>query len=82
MPRYFFDIHDGERFTPDDTGLEFPDARAARDKAVSALPDIARDLMPDGQKRVFVVAIRDETGTTLFRAALSFMEEWLQKPAM
>jgi hypothetical protein len=50
MPRYFFDIHDGERFTPDDTGLEFPDGHAARAKAVSTLPDIAgtglRSVMP------------------------------------
>ena len=52
MPRFYFDIHDGERFTPDDEGLEFPDAQTARDKAVSSLPDIARDVMPDGQKRV------------------------------
>jgi hypothetical protein len=78
---YFFDIHDGERFTPDDTGLHFPDAQAARDNAVSTLPDIARDAMPDGQKRAFVVAVRDESGATIFRAALSFIEEWLTEPA-
>jgi hypothetical protein len=77
VPRYFFDIHDGEKFTPDDTGLEFPDAQAARDKAVSTLPDIARDAMPDARKRAFVVAIRDDKGTAIFRAALSFIEEWL-----
>lgn len=28
-----------------------------RDNAVSALPDIAPDVMPDGQQRVFVIAV-------------------------
>jgi len=67
VPRFFFDIHDGERFTPDDTGMEFPDAQAARDNAVVSLPDIARDVMPGGQKRTFVIAGRDESGTIIYR---------------
>jgi hypothetical protein len=77
MPRFFFDIDDGERRTRDDVGLDFADAQNARDKAVSALPDIARDVMPDGQQRDFFVTMRDDSGRPIFKASLSLRTEWL-----
>ena len=78
MPRYFFDIDDGEHSSRGDVALEFADAQAARDNAVSALPDIARDVMPDGKRREFVVTMRDESGTPIFKATLLFKAEWLK----
>jgi hypothetical protein len=78
MPRFFFDIDDGERIHRDDEGLDFANAELARDNAVSALPDIARDVMPDGQRRDFIVTMRDESGTPMFRASLSLRAEWLK----
>jgi hypothetical protein len=33
MPRYFFDTYDGDRFLPDDAGLEFESLEAARSEA-------------------------------------------------
>ena len=77
MACFFFDIDDGERQTRGDVALEFADATAARDNAVSALPDIARDAMPDGSKRDFTVTMRNEGGIPIFRARLSFSTEWL-----
>jgi hypothetical protein len=77
VPRYFFDINDGERSSRGDVALEFPDAKAARDNAVTTLPDIARDVMPDGSKRDFIVTVRDENGRPVFRASLSLRTEWL-----
>jgi hypothetical protein len=77
MPRFFFDIDDGDRTYRDDEGLDFPNAEAARDNAVSALPDIARDAMPDGERRDFLVTMRDESGTPIFRASLTLRTEWL-----
>jgi hypothetical protein len=38
MPRYFFDIHDGDHFTPDHVGVEL---RAT--EAKKALPAIVQD---------------------------------------
>jgi hypothetical protein len=35
---------------------------------------------PRGDKRVFIVAMGDESGATVFRAAVSFMAEWLTEP--
>ena len=71
MPHFYFDIDDGEHSSRGDVALEFADAQAARDNAVSALPDIARDVMPDGQQRDFFVTMRDESaGQSSKRACL------------
>ena len=45
MARYFFDIHDGDHFMPDDIGLELRDLEAAKAEAKKALPDIVKDDM-------------------------------------
>ena len=38
-----------------------------------ALPDMAKDALPDGNYRTFVVNVRDEAGQTVLRAALSLV---------
>lgn len=75
--RYYFDIHDGEHFTHDDEGLACLSLKAMRDAAIKVLPDIARDELPDGDRRDFTVKVRDESGDYVFRATLSLMAEWL-----
>ena len=70
MPKFFFDIHDGE-LTTNDVGTDLPDFSAARDQPVAVLPDIARDELPDGDERVFQVVTRDENGRAVFKAILS-----------
>ena len=70
VPKFFFDIHDGE-LTTDDVGTDLPDLSAARDQAVTVLPDIARDELPDGDERVFQVVVRDEDGKPVFKATMS-----------
>jgi hypothetical protein len=40
MPCYFFDINDGDRFTPDYAGVELESIEAAKDAAKKTLPDI------------------------------------------
>jgi hypothetical protein len=74
---FFFDIYDGESLKRGEQGQEFPNLQAARTNAVRTLRDLVRDMLPDGDKRVFIVAMRDESGATIFSAALSFMAEWL-----
>ncbi|WP_408903032.1 DUF6894 family protein [Methylobacterium radiotolerans] len=46
MPRYFFDTDDGDDPLHDDEGMDLPDASGARDAAIGALPDMARDKLP------------------------------------
>src|SRR5688572_3492545 len=43
VPRSYFDIHDGDRFTPDVTGLKLDDLEAAKGEAQKALPDVAKE---------------------------------------
>jgi len=45
MPRYFFDL-DG---VTDQSGLELDGPEQARSEAIKALPDVARDVLPDGE---------------------------------
>lgn len=77
MPRYFFDVDDGESRTHDSYGLELHDLAEVRKKAISILPDVAREKLPDGDRRVFVCQVRDERGTVIFIATLSLVAEWL-----
>lgn len=40
------------------------------------LPLMARDELPDGDQRTFIVSVRDETGQVVLRAALSFVLDY------
>ena len=72
MPRYFFDIHDG-RFQRDEEGIECPSFEAARREAMVALPEISRWAIPgDGESQAFTVLVRDEGGTIVYTATLTF----------
>jgi hypothetical protein len=78
MPRFFFDIDDGEERSPDSEGVELPDLEEVRKKAIGVLPDLAREELPDGDRRVFVCQARDESGTVVFIATLSLVAEWVR----
>ncbi|MBB3021531.1 hypothetical protein FHR70_004632 [Microvirga lupini] len=71
-PRYFFDTDDGDRFIPDEIGLEVADLAAAREMACRALWDMARNSLTCGDPREFSVRVRDETGDVVLQARLSF----------
>jgi NADPH-dependent ferric siderophore reductase len=77
MPRYYFDIHDGDHLSPDLEGLECSTPAMMRDEAICALPGIARDRLPDGDRQDFWVEVRDDTGRHVFRASLKLTSEWL-----
>jgi hypothetical protein len=72
MPRYFFDIDDGDGSTIDDDGTDFDNLDRARDGAIVALTEIAHDSMPrDGTRKDIVAAIRDDGGTVVLRVVVS-----------
>jgi hypothetical protein len=81
MPRYYFDITDGDdRFT-DDEGTVFADLMLARAEAMRTLAAIVQDELPNGDRRDFKVSIRDEhdrillTGSLLLRVENSNYRE-------
>jgi hypothetical protein len=75
VPRYFFDIDDGERVIVDDVGTDLAGPEAARAEAVAALPSLARDRARDGQERFLTATVRTESGRTLCRATLALRVE-------
>jgi hypothetical protein len=75
MPRFFFDIHGGEGFTPDRQGLELDDLEAAKDEAKKTLPEIVKDEMPDGDRRDFTVDVKNVAGQIVWRVTLSLVVE-------
>lgn len=76
MPRYFIDTSDGQRPLIDNVGQEFPDAQAARRAALDALPDMARDELPNGDHRTFAVSVRDTSGKAIYSAKLMLEGHW------
>ena len=81
MPRYFIDTDDGDLSQQDADGLELPDDEAARTAALDALPDMARDKLPDGDHRTFRVTARDEQGAVVYCATMTLKGERGQTPA-
>lgn len=80
MPRFYFDIDDGEQCHTDSDGVELGNLQEVRNTAVSILPDVAREELPDGDRRVFVCKARDESGKIVFIATLSLVAEWIGGP--
>jgi hypothetical protein len=60
VPRFYFDVRDGTKFTPDDEGLEFESLDAAEREAASAAAEIGRDRLPTGDAREITVELRNE----------------------
>jgi hypothetical protein len=71
MPRFFIDTTDQHFFCRDEIGRDFPHLAAAKTAAVDALPDMAREELPDGDTRYFVAIVRREDGVPVLQASLS-----------
>lgn len=77
MPRYFIDTDDGDRKISDTEGYQFSNDQEARNAAIAHLPDIAGDVLPDGDSRTMSVVLRDEQKRAIFKAVLQLQGEWL-----
>ncbi|GJE29110.1 DUF6894 family protein [Methylobacterium organophilum] len=76
MPRYFVDTSDDDLFVEDEEGQELAGVNDARRLALSVLPDMAREKMPNGDRRSFLAIVRDEGGRVVYRATLTLRGEW------
>ena len=59
MPRYFFDVNDGEDTFIDNAGIELSDMEAAIREARRALADMIRDAMRSADGDKISIRIRD-----------------------
>jgi len=80
MPRYFIDTSDGDRSLRDEEGIELADDAAARLSALDALPDMARDVIPDGDERRLSVCVRNAESEVIYHATLTLAGRWEQDP--
>jgi len=76
MARYFFDTFNGETWVVDNEGVECTDHEEARRSAHAALPDIAKDELPDSSQRLMIVRVRDGQGP-LMETSLDLQTVWL-----
>jgi hypothetical protein len=74
--RYFFDVDDDKEGVRDEIGVECS-RDELRAQAIAVLPDLVRDTLPDGDRRIFKVRVRDEDGHYVFEASLEFEARWL-----
>ncbi len=79
MPRYFIDTDDGNDLLIDGEGQVLLSEASARSFALDALPDMARDKMPDGDRHTFTVGVRDGTGALFYQATLTLKGEWVKR---
>jgi hypothetical protein len=77
MPHYYFDFRDGEKFSPDEDGLEFPGIEAARDQAAKTLAEVAKDVLPGSTVRQLAIEVRDSRSNPILRTSLRFEIEQL-----
>lgn len=76
MPRYFFDIEDGELLR-DETGTECTGLDEARKAAMQILPEIARYEAAEGDRHTFTVIVRDAERQPVFATTLNLTGLWL-----
>ena len=60
MPRFYFDVREGQLFVEDQDGLEFPDLDTAEQEAIQAAASIGKERLPRGDTRDVTVEVRNE----------------------
>lgn len=68
MPRYYFDVRDGESASTDDEGIDFRTLESAWSEAARCAAELAKDRLPErlvhGDQQM-TVDVRDECGPVM-----------------
>ena len=75
MSLYFIDFQDGEKHVRDSVGSAVASIAEACVEAAEMLPQIAKNRRPSNGSWDLTATVRDEVGTVLYRATLSFHDE-------
>ena len=73
MPRFFFDIDDGDRMRRDEEGSDHADLNSAQLEATDTLTQMARELFPGTDSHGLSIIIREETGPALMQLSVSLV---------
>ena len=60
MPRFYFDVREGETFIEDEDGFVFPGLDEAEQEAIQAVVSMGKDRLPRGDTREVTVEVRGE----------------------
>jgi hypothetical protein len=71
VPRFYFDVREGDSVTRDTDGLEFNSLNAAEYEAARAVAEIGREDLPKGKAREVTVKVRDEHGQQVLTVAVA-----------
>jgi hypothetical protein len=68
MPRYFFDVHDGERHSLDQSGIELPSVAHVWEIAVPMVDEIVRVEHEGLPSQTVSVVVRDVCDVVVYRS--------------
>jgi hypothetical protein len=71
LPRYYFDVQDGNTLHVDDVGQVLDGPEAAFSEAMAVLSELAQQASPDGREQALTSTVRDEAGNGVYKATLS-----------
>lgn len=80
MTHHTIDTDDDDFLVEGAYGEGLTCASTARRMALSVLPDMARDTLPDGDRRTLRAIVRDENGEEIYTATLTLVGEWKVTP--
>ena len=80
MPRFYFDVREGAKFTPDHEGLEFDSLDAAERAAAELAAEISRDQLPKGEARAVTVELRNEHRQRVLTIKVSMEVDRVEPP--
>ena len=75
MPRYFFDLRDGDDLAVDEEGMELRDIQAVQEEAARSLADMARDEVrrhAPVKKHRMAIEVRDDSGRPVLQVKFTF----------
>ncbi len=78
MRRYYFDLHNGDGPTRDETGVQLASRQSVALEVSRILLEVARDELPYQARAIVSITVRDDSGRTISVASLTFNNEWLE----
>jgi hypothetical protein len=78
VPRYYFDIQDGNTRHIDDVGEVLDGPEAAFSEAMGLLLELAQQLLPTSRECTLTSTVRDENGMAVLKTTLSLTGTKLQ----
>ena len=80
MPRFYFDVSEGDSFSCDDEGHQLESVNAAEYEAIRAAAEIGRYRLPKRLSPELCVRVRDAHGQPVLTVAVSMMVRRMDMP--